>query len=292
VMDTQLEPCEAAAPVSSASPSEEGGLVTEPIRMELVRVPAGEFLMGSDPEKDPEAYDDEKPQHKVYLADFDIGRTPVTVAQFETYVTATGYQTTAEQEGSGWVWTGSDWEEVEGADWRHPRGPDSDVSQKRDHPVTHVSWYDAQAFCQWAGLRLPTEAEWEKAARGTDGQIYPWGNEAPDESLCNFDFSVGDTTPVGSYPAGTSPFGALDMAGNVFEWTSSLWGKDSDEPEFGYPYNADDGRENASAPPDVRRVLRGGSWNIEARSVRAAYRSWDEPGDRGAIGGFRCARSG
>lgn len=267
-------------------------LVTEPTHMELVRVPAGEFLMGSDLEKDQAAFDDEMPQHQVYLADFDIGRTEVTVAQFEAFVKATGYQTTAEKEGSGTTWTGSDWEQVEGVDWRHPRGLDGDMSEKGNHPVTQVSWYDALAFCQWAGLRLPTEAEWEKAARGADGRLYPWGDEVPDDGRCNFDFNTGDTMPVGSYPSGASPYGVLDMAGNVSEWTGSLWGKNPGEPDFWYPYNAGDGRENASAPAYVRRVLRGGSWFFEAEFAHAAYRDSSIPAVHGDDLGFRCARSG
>ena len=153
---------------------------------------------------------------------------PVTVAQFRMFVEATAYTTTAEARGSAWNWTGK-WEEVKGANWAHPRGPDSDVKQKADHPVTCVSWHDAMAFCNWAGVRLPTEAEWEKAARGTDGRIWPWGNQKPNKELCNFNMDVGDTTAVGSYPKGASPYGVLDAAGNVWEWTSSLWGEDVEQ---------------------------------------------------------------
>ena len=103
--------------------------------------------------------------------------------------------------------------------------------------MVNVSWEDAQAFCQWAGVRLPSEAEWEKAARGTDGRIYPWGDQSPTKELCNFGGNIGDTTPVDRYPGGASPFGVLDMSGNVWEWTAQA--------EFApYPYDPADGRED------------------------------------------------
>ncbi len=143
-----------------------------------------------------------------------------------------------------------------------------------------VSWHDAQAFCQWAGVRLPSEAEWEKAARGTDGRIWPWGSNEPTDKLCNFSRNVGDTTPVGTYPAGASPYGCLDMAGNVWEWTINLWGKDGGTPDFGYPYDPNDGREALDAPDAVRRTLRGGSWYIYAGGVRCALPAAGSPYDR------------
>ncbi len=259
------------------------------VTLELVRVPAGEFLMGSDKAADPQADDSELPQQRLSLPEFWIGRYEVTVAQFAAFVQATGYETTAEKEGTGYTYTGSAWEDVKGADWQHPRGPGSDVQAKMDHPVTLVSWDDAIAFSQWASqvtgrtIRLPGEAEWEKAARGADSRIYPWGNEAPTKRLSNFAMNVQDTTPAGRYsPAGDSPYGCADMAGNVWEWTSSLY-RD-------YPYRSDDGRE--AATDRGARVLRGGSFYSGAQYVRCAFRGWYFPGSRVGYIGFRVASPG
>ncbi len=190
-----------AAESRTTTPKNELTLTLAPnVTLELVRVPAGEFVMGSDTAKDNAAYDDELPPHKVYLDEYLIGKYPVTVAQFDAFVKAKNYQTTAEQKGSSWA--DSEGKEVKGADWRNPRGSKSDVAQKQNHPVTHISWNDAVAFCQWASevshgkAVLPSEAEWEKAARGTDGRIWPWDSTpGPNHKLCNFNMNVGDTTP-------------------------------------------------------------------------------------------------
>jgi formylglycine-generating enzyme required for sulfatase activity len=281
---------------AKAKAVEDSLVIDSPFHLELVRVPAGEFLMGSD-NNDPGAFADEKPRHTLRLAEFLIGKYPATVCQFAAFVKATGHKTTAEQQGSGWVWQDSKWQAVNGANWQHPSGPKTDVGKKGDHPVTQVSWHDALAFCHWLSeatgrpFRLPTEAEWEKAARGTDGRLYPWGDGAPNERLCNFDNKVGDTTPVGKCPAGASPYGALDMAGNVWEWTGSLWGESADKPDFAYPYDAGDGREKLDAPDAVRRVLRGGAYYSDAGHVRCASRSWYNPDARNWFVGFRVVGS-
>ncbi len=232
---------------------------TTPIAFDWVEIPAGEFLMGSDPQKDDKAYNAEKPQHRLTLPTFWITRVPVTVAQFAAFVDATGHKMSGIMK----------------------------VKNQANHPVVNVSRHDAKAFCRWAGVQLPSEAEWEKAARGTDGRIYPWGDTSPDKNRCNFGMNVKDTTPVGQYPAGASPYGLLDMSGNVWEWTRSLWGKDSNKSDFAYPYDPKDGREDLGAPDDVRRVLRGGSWLDSAANVRCAYRIRVDPGDWNLYVGLR-----
>jgi formylglycine-generating enzyme required for sulfatase activity len=159
---------------------------------------------------------------------------------------------------------------------------------KDDHPVVDISWHDALAFCDWLSqetgrsFRLPTEAEWEKSARGPNGQLYPWGNVFPTPELCNFLFHVNDTTPVGKYsPRGDSPYGCADMAGNVFEWTQSLFKE--------YPYDAKDGRENLDA--EGLRVLRGGARYTDKEFVRCAFRGRNRPQARYDDWGFRVALS-
>jgi len=229
--------------------------IEERTGIELVRIPAGPFLYGDD-------------KRVIDLPEYWIGRYPVTNAQFSRFVRATNYRTTAEQRGSGWVWAGSKWDEVKDVDWRHPGGPKTSIDDGDDHPVVQVSWDDAQAFCDWAGLALPTEEEWEKAARGPDGRVYPWGDDWI-AGLCNTrEDQVGGTTPVGRYsPQGDSPYGCADTAGNVWEWTESWF---------------DEGQ--------TRRVMRGGSWNFNQYLARAAYRGDYHPDDRAYDVGFRVVR--
>jgi formylglycine-generating enzyme len=251
------------------------------ITFDWVTIPAGPFQMGSDRNRDLLAAANEERQW-LYLPEYMITRVPVTVAQFRHYVTAMRARTTAEAKGRAHDHdpTNRDnyWPTKVGAYWEHPHGPDSEA--KDNHPVTCISWDDAIAFCAWAKVRLPTEAEWEKAARGTDARIYPWGNEQPDESRCNFDLKIGDTTPVlpSKYPVGAN--GLYDMAGNVWEWTSSVY-RDS-------RYNPNDGREDPKAEGD--RVLRGGSFFQPSKNVRCAKRHSHRPGATVSDFGFRvCA---
>ena len=152
-----------------------------------------------------------------------------------------------------------------------------------DYPVVNVTWYQADAFCTWIGARLPTEAEWENAARGMDGRIYPWGDQVPTQELANFAENVGDTTPVGSYLAGASPYGVMDMAGNVWEWMNDWY--DSD-------YYSQSSSENPQGPATGEyRVLRGGSWYGYDYNVRSALRNYRGPDYWDSLVGFRCARS-
>ena len=181
--------------------------IHEKTGIELIRIPVGPFLYGNK-------------STLIELTKFWIGRAPVTNDQFSRFVRATGYETEAECRGYGLHGLHAREGRIEGAEWQHPRGPESSIIGKIDYPVVQVSWRDAQAFCNWAGLALPTEEQWEKAARGRDGRIWPWGNESPTADHCNFNVNVGDTTPVGRYsPLGDSPYDCVDMAGNVLEWT-------------------------------------------------------------------------
>ncbi len=228
-----------------SAPTPEILTITGPIYLDLVRVPAGEFLMGSVAARDKHADDTELPPHRVHVPEFHIGQYPVTNLQYQAFVEETGYQAP------------------------HRWESDERPSGKGNHPVARVSWRDALAFCAWLSeatgqpFRLPTEAEWEKAARGTDGRIYPWGDEPPDASRCNFDNQVGDTTPIGRYsPQGDSPYGLTDMAGNVLEWCQSQFRP--------YPYRARDGREQMEW--DEPRILRGGDYSSDPARVRCGCR--------------------
>jgi formylglycine-generating enzyme required for sulfatase activity/tRNA A-37 threonylcarbamoyl transferase component Bud32 len=224
---------------------------------EMVYVPAGEFWMGS-LDGDPDAKADQLPRHQLSMEAFWIGRTEVTNAQYARCVSA-GECRPPEADGSC----------ERDSYYGHP--------EYADYPVVNVSWYQALEYAGWIGGRLPTEAEWEYAARGPAGSIYPWGDSPPTEALLNYDYAHDDTTPAGAYPQGASWCGALDMAGNVWEWVSSLY--------WPYPYDAADGREVLESPGN--RILRGGSFGDNATDVRAAFRHEYDPEEWHCSKGFR-----
>jgi formylglycine-generating enzyme required for sulfatase activity len=259
--------------------------------MEMVRIPAGEFIMGSAVGT---GNADEHPQHSVYLDTYWMDKHEVTNGQFARFVTVAAYRTEAEVRGCSRMLVGRAWQDVPGADWRHPRGPDSDLTGKMEHPVVHIHYDDAKAYCDWAGGRLPTEAEWEKGARGAAGSQYPWGDKVTGERLnfCdrNCEYHWRDTTeddgyprtaPVGTFSSGASPYGVLDMSGNVWEWVSDWYAHD---------YYARTPSTNPLGPTEGKtRVLRGGSWAGNRWGLRATFRGSGEETlvNFGSIG-FRC----
>jgi formylglycine-generating enzyme required for sulfatase activity len=225
-------------------------------------VAAGVFWMGNTKATDVMAYGNESPQHRLHLPAFAISQYPITNSQYAAFVHDGGYQTQWQH-----CWT------VDGWQWRVENSIDNpqrygDPYDLPNHPVVGVSWYEALAFCAWLShqlgrtVRLPSEAEWEKAARGANGRRYPWGDKLTREHANYAETGSKSTSVVGIFPKGASPSGALDMAGNVWEWTSSLF-KD-------YPYDPNDGREDPAAA--ARRVVRGDSFVFNLSSVRSAVR--------------------
>lgn len=264
-------------------------LPTDPI-LGFVRIPAGPFIMGTDTKEDKDAFDDERPRDEITLPDYWIARWPVAVAQFRAFIEASGYAK---------------------HDVRALQGPSG-------RPVAYVTWHDARAYCAWLGTRLrelasrqaaapqpsdemsaflsgiargrlhldlPSEAEWEKAARGLDARRYPWGRD-PDREKANFGMDVGETSVVGCFPLGASPFGCEEMSGNVWEWTRSLWG------EYPYPAEGSQAQKKREDPQaGGPRVLRGGAFYGLPRDVRCAYRSVNDPDDGYDDLGFRVVLS-
>lgn len=241
----------------------------------LVYIPQGTFTMGATSNFNLRKGFCLTPQHKVTLDAYWISQTEVTVSAFRKFVNDTGYVTEAENLGNaGWIWSYkiNNWEKIEspdsGPNWRKPLGGKKEATGIEEYPVTQVSWNDAVAFCEWAGGRLPTEAEWERAARGDkDTRPYPWGSESLNDDLVNFgeksfkcrfcDFHFDDgyqyLAPVGSFPAGASPFGVLDMAGNAFEWV-----QDSYDGKSCYPSRPVTNPEPMEGGDE--RIMRGGSY--------------------------------
>jgi formylglycine-generating enzyme required for sulfatase activity len=286
--------------------------LNDPARVQsAVALPGGQFLMGTEA-ADGYLDDGEGPVHGVTLSPFAIDAHAVTNAQFGEFVTATGHVTDAERFDTSFVFggllpddfpptrgvaTAPWWREVEGACWRHPEGPQSGVALRQDHPAVHVSWNDAQAFCAWSGGRLPTEAEWEYAARGgREGEHYPWGPELepggehrmnvfqgrfPNENTCADGYA--GTAPVDAYePNG---YGLYNMTGNVWEWCADWF-------DAGY-YRASPLDDPEGPANGTHRVMRGGSYLCHSsycNRYRVDSRSANEPDSSTGNLGFRVAR--
>jgi len=246
----------------------------------MVQIPAGEFTMGSN-----DRYDREKPVHKVYLDEYWIGKYEVTNEEYKKFIDEGGCNNKDYWTKEGWKWL-KDGSIIEPANWHDSKWNGTNF------PVVGVSWFEASAYAFWlskkTGLkfRLSTEAEWEKAARSTDGREYPWGNKF-DKNKCNSDESglgkTSPTSPVGKCPEGVSPYGCLDMAGNVWEWCSDWYKGD---------YYKDSPSRNPEGPSNgFGRVFRGGSWVRGAIRCRASFRYSYHPANRWAFLGFRLAGS-
>ncbi len=286
---------------------------------ELARLPGGDFLMGSeDAEGFPE--DGEGPVRRVALRPFAIDVAAVSNAQFEEFVSASGYRTDAERYGWSFVFgpflpadfpptralaAAPWWRQVFGADWRRPEGPGSRLEGRMDHPVVHVSWLDATAYCAWAGARLPTEAEWEYAARGgLEGRRYPWGDELSPggEHRCNIwqgEFpgrNSGADGYLGTAPArafAPNGHGLYNTSGNVWEWCADWFSPDFHR-NGGGNGGSDGAVENPLGPPEgAARVIRGGSYLCHrsyCNRYRVAARSSNTPDSSTGNTGFRCVR--
>ncbi|MBI2294228.1 MAG: SUMF1/EgtB/PvdO family nonheme iron enzyme [Betaproteobacteria bacterium] len=252
--------CVVAAAMAADSPDRGG----------TVAIAAGPFTMGA-----AAGPDDERPVHQVQVAAFEIDRLPVTNAQFAEFLIAIG---THNKNGERLFDDDDPDARIHkiGNRWSADTGFEN-------HPVVEVPWPGARDYCAWRGKRLPTEAEWEKAARGADGRKYPWGNTPPDRTRGQFAARYNDTAPVDAFPAGASPYGVLDMAGNAWEWVSSSYRP--------YPYDANDGREDQKSGPV--RATRGGGHDSPAEETtttqRGRYLSRNPRSGHHNIG-FRCAK--
>ncbi|MEG4486352.1 ergothioneine biosynthesis protein EgtB [Microcoleus sp. D2_18a_B4] len=242
-----------------------------------IEIPGGEFYMGSDAA---EALDNERSRHLCYLEAYSIDRYPVTCRQYRDFMESGGYQNPDWWSADGWKW-------LQGEAVSQPLYW-SENQAFNNHPVCGVSWYEAEAYCNFIGKRLPSEAEWEKAASwdatNQTYRIYPWGEEPPNGSLCNHGNNIANTSPVDAFPKGASAIGCWDMLGNVWEWTASTFDA---YPGFeSYPYR---GYSQVYFDGE-HRVLKGGSWATFPQALRSTFRNWYYPGVRQIIAGFRCAK--
>lgn len=249
-------PAPTLAPTSTPAPTQAGAtsVPQAAISSVMIAIPAGAFTMGSDA-----GSSDSKPPHQVTVAEFQIDKFEVTNADFKQFVDATGYKTDAEKSGDN--------------GWR------SFANGKDQNPVVKVSWNDATAFCKWASKRLPTEAEWEKAARGTDARSFPWGNDYDPKKANVKETGLRTTAAAGSFAAGASSFGVQDMAGNVWEWTAS-------DPAV-YPGGSAAGSKLFG--PGLK-IVRGGGWFDVKEQVASYYRNSAVPAAANDDLGFRCAK--
>jgi eukaryotic-like serine/threonine-protein kinase len=301
-------------PLPSLTPTSPPLAITSPRDgMRLILIQAGDFLMGvTQADLDSlfsmcttckQSQYTDAPQRSVFLDAYRIDETEVTNNQFSLFVEATGYKTDAEKAEFSRVFdpNANSFTRVPSADWRHPQGKEMNLEQLGNYPVIQVSWIDAKAYCTWAGRRLPTEAEWEKAARGTEGFLFPWGNEPPNDQLLNYNRSNGSPMPVGTYLDGASPYGLMDMAGNVYEWVGDYYSADY--------YNQMPDHNPSGPTTGDERVYKGGSWaalekggqaiikgsEIEIKGeltyLSSSFRMSENPTFSTDLLGFRCAIS-
>lgn len=268
----------------------------------LIRIPEGMFLRGFSEEQvdellamcpgcEREAVSDAMPQKQIYLDEFWIDQTEVTNAQFSHFVSDTGYITSAEQKtykiSYVYKFEFNDFIYDANASWEHPHGSSFRVAGLDNTPVTQISWEDANAYCQWAGRRLPTEAEWEKAARGTEGGLFVWGDEPPGPVFLNSNLISNGPRPVGSYLAGASPYHLYDMAGNLWEWVADFYSENY--------YSSAPDRNPTGPQTGDGHSLRGGSWaseyEIQLYYITPSWRFWNYPNFSSDVLGFRCAMS-
>jgi iron(II)-dependent oxidoreductase len=251
-------------------------------------IPGGSYVVGSTAD-DGFIFDNEKWCHSVNIASYRMACAPTTQSEFLEFVEDGGYVRSELWSHEGWQWRDRVnarapvyWKNDPERGWVR-RHFDEWVALESDRPVSNVCWYEAQAFCRWAGRRLPTEFEWEIAARGADRRVYPWDDHPPDRELANLDWAEHDCCDVGSHMAGDSINGCRQMIGNVWEWTASDF--------LGYPgFSEDPYREYSSPWFATHKTLRGGAWSTRSRLIRAAYRNFYMPDRRDIWAGFRtCA---
>jgi len=250
---------------------------TREVIADMVKIPKGAFMMGSN--VNPQ--DNARPAHWVDLDQYWLDRYPVTCGQYRKFIQAGGYQTRQWWSKEGWQW-------LQNHPVAHPLYW-SESQEWDDHPVYGVNWYEAEAYANFVGKRLPTEAEWEKAARyhphTEQSTTYPWGEAPAKPHHGNLNHQIGQTTPVNAYPEGKSHLGCYDLLGNVWEWTASWF---SPYPHFeSYPYRG----YSAAYFDNQHRVLRGGSWATRSSAIESSWRNWYYPHLRQLFAGFRCAKS-